>query len=644
MRTNILRSVALSLGICLSGVAHAQYGGYPTGPAGPSHGFPNQGQQATNYQIPNQQPGANQLQQAWQPPASNPPSSAYHSVPVHPSLRSLPPTNRSNAGQASVGYSPVGQSTQYTNNYPGTAQVGQPIASQSRNGFQQPAPQPVAGQQIQFPFQTVSNGGATGPGGGQLQQTMPQMMQQQAPMQMQAPVQQHAPMQMQAPMQQSPLHNHNGHNHALHGQPAGDCQACNAGNIYEQAAGAPWMGSTSLESCGPAPVFSTVAPVRNWFAGSSILFLDFEQDYNRRLVFPDAMPSDTNLQTNQVDPGASTGFETFIGRYFGNGKYAVTGSYFFLNPGRETASVATPVANGYRAAMRNWDRMYIDRDGDGMPDDVGAVGPADDHLYGVFDAAAHYRVRRDVEFQGLELNFVSFGIGGAGRVSCGSACGSGCGAHGACGGGCGGGCGGAGCGGLGGPLLPACNSRVQLQVSHGIRWFRFSDEFEFAASMTDAVYGTGIDDYYYNIDVENDLLGYQFGSLVNYCLTPRINLYAGGKFGIYGNNVDYNSRIGTAGAAAQVNGFYPAMQNQRVNVSRSETVMSTLGELDLGVGFRLTNCWTLTGGYRLLGITGVATSVGSISEDPAHLAQGHLNWLDDSILLHGGYVGVRYNW
>lgn len=192
--------------------------------------------------------------------------------------------------------------------------------------------------------------------------------------------------------------------------------------------------------------------------------------------------------------------------------------------------------------------------------------------------------------------------------------------------------------------MPACNSRVQLQVSHGIRWFRFRDEFEFAASMTDAVYGTGIDDYYYNVNVRNDLLGYQFGSLINYCVTPRINVYAGGKFGIYGNDVNYHSRIGTAGAAAQVNAYYPTMQDQRVDVRRNATVMSTLGELDLGVGFRLTNCWTLTGGYRLLGITGVATSVGSISDDPAHLTQGHLNWLDDSILLHGGYVGVRYNW
>ena len=419
----------------------------------------------------------------------------------------------------------------------------------------------------------------------------------------------------------------------------GNCSTCNTGSVYHDAAAAPWVGSAPIEACGPAPMISNIVPVRNWFAGSSLLFLDFESDCNRRLLLDDAAASVTRMNSNQVDPGSTLGFETFIGRYFGCGRYAVTASYFFLNPDQEELTVMPPAPGGYRATFPTWDRMYIDRDNDGIADDVGVPGPADDNLYGVYDAATDYRVRRDVEFQGLELNFVAFAIGGAQRAGCLSGCGPGaCGPQ-ACGP-----CGPTGCGGMGGPMIPSCTSRTQVMFSHGIRWFQFRDSFEFAASATDMVFGNGIDDYYYNVDTENNLLGYQFGARINYCLTARVNAYAGAKFGIYGNDIDYRSRIGTRDVAAQVGAPYPAYQGQRVNVNRDETTLATLGELDLGLGVRLTNCWTLTGGYRLLGVTGVATSVGNISNDPAHLDEGHFTCLNDSLLLHGGYVGIQYNW
>jgi hypothetical protein len=436
---------------------------------------------------------------------------------------------------------------------------------------------------------------------------------------------------------------HGGHIH----DGSAPCPACNVGSIYEEAAAAPWSGSAPLAGYGhggyaAGPLLGAAMPIKNWFAGGSLLFFDFEQESNRRLLLDDGMPTTTPLHSREVDPGSALGFETFIGRYFGCGKYAITGSYLFFNPDEESVITMPGMPGDYRAVFRNWDRLYIDRDGNGIADDYGVVGdPTDDHLYQVYDQAAVYRTRRDIQVQGLELNFVSFGIGGAARAGAfDGGCGTGaCGPGGACGP-----CATNACGGMGGPMIPACNSRVQLQVSHGIRWFQFRDEFEFAASMANNGFGAGDDDFYYNVDVQNDLLGYQLGSRINCCVSRRVNVYGGAKFGIYGNNVDYTSRIGTATVAAQVNGFYPSMTGQRMDVSRNDTVLATLGELDLGVGIRLTNCWSVNGGYRLIGVSGVATSVGSIADDPAHIAQGHMNYLDDSLLLHGGYFGVNYNW
>jgi hypothetical protein len=415
-----------------------------------------------------------------------------------------------------------------------------------------------------------------------------------------------------------------------------NCSACGGGSsIYMDAASAPW---DSAPSCGPMPTFAGPVAIKPWFGSASLLLFSLEDDCNRRLVFPDAMPSRTMLQTQDVDPDLALGFETSFGRYFACGKYALSGTYLYLNPDSEEASVIAPMPGDYRVAMPLWNRMTIDRDNDGMPDDVGTPGDnTDDHIYGAYDSAQQFRIRRDVAIQGLELNFTSFGIGGASRAGCESCGGMGCGPGGNA-------CYPTGCGGMGGPMFPACNSRVQFALSHGVRWFQFRDEFELAGSLTANGFGSGIDDYYHNVDIQNDLIGYQFGSRVDYCLTRRVNVYAGAKFGIYGNEVDYHARIGTRGATAAADAYYPSYTGAMIDVSRSRTVLSTLGEIELGAGVRLTNCWTFTTGYRLIGASGIATSVGSISEDPANIADGHLTCVDDSLLLHGAQFGLNYNW
>lgn len=617
MRTNILRSVALTLGICVCGSVHAQYGGYGSAPAYPSNQYP-----TANYgSRPNNQPA--------QPNAAQSYAAAQQSNAAQQQYNSA---QQNNAAQQQY------SAPQYQNSAPQYSQIGQPptgFAGQAPNAVPvHPSLQrtPVANQWgnnapqgtgfPQSPYRAVSDGGMHSMGG--------------------APVGSgHIP--------PPPIHqpipsgdSYGMHAPAPHAHGAdGNCASCSANSVYMEAAAAPWDAGPIGATCGTGIGCSPTVPIRNWFAGASLLFLDYEEDYNRRLIFPDAAPATTMLQTNQVDPGASLGFETYFGRYFACGKYALVGSYFFFNPDREEAVVTAPTAGDFRAAMPLWDRMVIDRDGDGINDDLGVIGDAtDNHIYGAFDSAAQFRIRRDIDIQGFELNFVSFGIGGASRAGLAGNCGvGGCGPSDPCNP-----CFQSGCGGMGGPMVPACHSRMQFQVSHGIRWFQFKDAFEFAASLAADGYGNGPDDYYYNVDVQNDLIGYQFGGRADYCVTCRVNVYAGAKFGIYGNDVDYNARIGTRGVAAEVGPFYPTMPGEMINVSRNETVLSTLGELDLGVGVRLTNCWTVTGGYRLLGLTGIATSVGSIADDPANVNGGHLNWVNDSFLLQGGYVGLNYNW
>ncbi len=176
-------------------------------------------------------------------------------------------------------------------------------------------------------------------------------------------------------------------------------------------------------------------------------------------------------------------------------------------------------------------------------------------------------------------------------------------------------------------------------TSHGFRWFQVKDELQYAYNV-DGTAGYQATDIYEDIETRNNLYGYQFGSRLIYCLNCCWNLHVGGKFGIYGNHAELRHRVGTLTETAYRNG----VSTDRIDTSYSDTALSTLGELDLGLGFRLSCACSIRGGYRLLGITGVANAVESLPTNYSSVAASGKVYADDSYVLHGGYVGLEYNW
>jgi hypothetical protein len=389
--------------------------------------------------------------------------------------------------------------------------------------------------------------------------------------------------------------------------PGSGCENCQ-GNVQQQSQAPPG-------ACGPQPRIGAISP---WFAGADLLFLSLANESSRRLVVSDAT-SAPYLSTSDVDGGSATGFDAHIGRYFGCGRYGLDVGYFFLNPGESSLRTIPASAGDYRASMPAWRDISVNP---GVADTV----------WNYFDDAAAYRARRDMFFQGIEANWVSFGVMGARRMGiCGPAgplarMAPQLGHFGFFGGAC-------------GPLARACSGCVQFQTSQGFRWFQFEDAFEFAGNINGTP-GYQSDDLYYNVETENNLFGYQLGSRVTYCLGPRLNIGLGGKIGLYGNHATYRQRIGTATNLAYIS----AGGVDDVLTSDSDTFVSALGELDLGLGFRLSNAWTVRGGYRLLSACGVATATGSIAEEYTSLASSGRVSADDCVILHGGYVGLDFNW
>ncbi|TWT50308.1 hypothetical protein Pla22_30490 [Rubripirellula amarantea] len=399
---------------------------------------------------------------------------------------------------------------------------------------------------------------------------------------------------------------------------------------YAHAMSSSWEGSSS---CGSGDVGSCGVDtnVRNelfpYFGSANILFMSLSEGRGRNI----ATGLGNDFNTSIVDPGSSVGFDVSAGRYLGNGCYGLGITYFNWDPGSESVTrLGTP--GSIRATMPQYRDASIDVGGAGI-----------DTVYNYIDGtigagAGGVRATRDLSFQGIEANLFSFGLMGARRASYATPCGSngygmgrglGWGAgHGSC-----------GYGGAAGPLVRASSGRVRVTTSHGFRWFQIKDSSELAYNI-DGTAGYQAEDIYDNVDTENNLFGYQFGGRLTYCLGNRLDFNIGGKFGVYGNRAELRHRLGTQTTLAYPTGAGTDL----VDTVDTDTVLSTLGELDLGLGYRISNAWTVRGGYRVMGITGVANAMDSYSNYYTSAAAAGTVFADDSYVLHGAYVGAEFNW
>jgi hypothetical protein len=317
-----------------------------------------------------------------------------------------------------------------------------------------------------------------------------------------------------------------------------------------------------------------------------------------------------------------------LGRYLHCGRWGAGVTYFFLDPEKQGRTRFGTVGN-IRAANPAYGQISID------PGTLG-IDTVENHIAN--NAAGMY-IKRDVSFQGIEANLFSFGLMGARRIAydgCGNGSIFGCNlghrlAH------------GRGFGGATGPLVRAAGGRIRVMTSHGFRWFQAKDFVERGYDV-DGTLGFQADDIYEKVDIDNNLYGYQFGALLTYCLGCRLNFSIGGKFGVYGNHVEMQHCVGTRNTLAYQTVDPANVVCNMANTDASDTVLSTLGELDLGLGFRISNAWTVRGGYRLLGLTGVANAIDSHPTSYASMVEaGRVN-ADDNYVLHGAYVGLDFNW
>lgn len=148
-------------------------------------------------------------------------------------------------------------------------------------------------------------------------------------------------------------------------------------------------------------------------------------------------------------------------------------------------------------------------------------------------------------------------------------------------------------------------------------------------------------DLYYDIDVDNNLVGFQLGGDVRYCLTPRWSIVSASRFGIYGNSITHRQQIyGSAGDVMPNAGAYTG---QPYNLSSSKTDVAFLGQLDLGLQYAINCRWNLGFGYRVLSVTGVALAPEQIPYDFSDYQDANYVDSNSGLILHGAYMRLQYN-
>jgi len=329
-----------------------------------------------------------------------------------------------------------------------------------------------------------------------------------------------------------------------------------------------------------------------WFGGVSGLLMTRDDGDHYAFSYDTANEADQRTNTRDAAMDWSYGFEVRGGRYFNCGCNAVELVYWGLYPDSDSTQTTSLDVLGNLNGILNWDSL--DYNGVGA-DTIVNTGPG---------ASAVHALYRDYEFHNVELNLWHFG-GPCGVSKCGCA-------------------------------------RYRSNWLCGIRYLRFNESLLFAADANDFAITFEDDELFYDIDIDNDLIGFQVGNEAQYNLSDRCAFNFGIKLGIFNNHIDHVSQIGgNLGLATINNGPF---NGAAYYVDSSKDDVAFLGEVNLGAEYCFHRNWTAIAGYRAMAITGVALPAEQIYPDLRGINDVAIIDSNSSVILHGAYAGLEYNW
>ncbi len=140
----------------------------------------------------------------------------------------------------------------------------------------------------------------------------------------------------------------------------------------------------------------------------------------------------------------------------------------------------------------------------------------------------------------------------------------------------------------------------------------------------------------FNTATNNNLYGGQVGGKFDWRFAPRLRFSTVPKIMVAGNAITNTEKLtNTSGTAAKFAGGSP------VNVHSTLGVVSWLGSVDTSVAWDVTDRWSLSMGYRVVGVGNIAQADG---QWPALITNASsLSGINagSSTIIHGGFAGFE---
>jgi hypothetical protein len=140
--------------------------------------------------------------------------------------------------------------------------------------------------------------------------------------------------------------------------------------------------------------------------------------------------------------------------------------------------------------------------------------------------------------------------------------------------------------------------------------------------------------------VENNLFGAQIGCNGMYRIGCKCGFHLNSAVGLYGNDVDVHQYFTSPTNLVQYIGT-----GEDFDVYADKTDVAMIGELRLGASYQYSCHCSLYGGWRVIGVTGIALAT---EQAPAtFISAGQLaNYVNSngSMILHGLQAGVQWNY
>lgn len=361
---------------------------------------------------------------------------------------------------------------------------------------------------------------------------------------------------------------------------------------YEAAMGGAWgdggySGSDGCTDGGCADACNVCAPCTCWWTNGGFLWMGRNREDMHQISFNTNDPLGAVLTTDSANMNFSPGFQASIGRWFGCGAWGVEATYWGVFPQNQEETA-------YGGVPSNMNSVF----------DFGTLNINGTNLNTLYDNAQAHRVQRSWQFHNVELNALQ------------------------------------------GQVYSWDNSYSCLNVGliGGIRYFRFDEGFQYATSQNSPIFGVDPNgEAFYDIDIQNHLVGGQIGARGNLLLGQRARLHATPKFGVFNNHITQIQRIWNQNGTAVVNVGNP-LAGTPYDINNSKDEIAFLAELDVGLDYRISHHWSLNVGYRMVAITNVAFATTQIPVAFPDIPGAQDIKNDEALYLHGGYVGATFAW